>query len=230
MPVATWSRENFSEHVHAIDELSLSLESALPRDIVTAVLERACGHAVVTCSFEDAVLAHVCATAAPGIDTVMIDTQYLFAETQWFAGEIRRIADLNLRIVHPLTVQPDNLWQTDTGACCNVRKVEPLNRLLADAEVWFTGVRRADGPTRANAPIVSWDANRNLLKVNPLATFTDDDMSTYETIHDLPKNPLTERGYPSIGCWPCTRPVAPGEDKRAGRWAGEAKTECGLHV
>lgn len=230
MPVATWSRENFSAHEQEIADLSASLESALPRDIVRAVTERVDGPAVVTCSFEDAVLAHVCAAAVPGIDVVMIDTQYLFAETQWFAEEIRRIAGLNLRVVRPLAVQPDNLWQTDTEACCNVRKVEPLNRLLEGASVWFTGVRRVDGPTRANAPIVSFDAARNLVKVNPLAAFTDDDMSTYETIHELPKNPLTERGYPSIGCWPCTRPVAPGEDKRAGRWAGQAKTECGLHV
>ena len=230
MPVATWTREDLAGRTSEIEAWSASLESALPAEIVASVVSRVEGHAVVTCSFEDAVLAHVAATAAPGIDIVMIDTQYLFAETKWFAEEIRRKVDLNLRVVHPLTVQPDNLWQTDTEACCNVRKVEPLNRLLESATVWFTGVRRVDGPTRANAPIVSFDAARNLLKVNPLAAFTDADMSTYETIHELPRNPLTDRGYPSIGCWPCTRPVAPGEDKRAGRWAGQAKTECGLHT
>jgi phosphoadenosine phosphosulfate reductase len=111
-----------------------------------------------------------------------------------------------------------------------VRKVEPLNALLQGAAVWFTGVRRVDGPTRASAPIVSHDSVRNVLKVNPLATFTDEDIATYELLHGLPRNPLSERGYPSIGCWPCTRPVAPGEDKRAGRWSGQAKTECGLHT
>lgn len=230
MTRTVWTRAELASRSTDIEELSQSLESAQPGDVIRTVAELVEGPAVVTCSFEDAVLAHACATAVPGIDIVMIDTQYLFAETQWFAEEIRRTTNLNLRIVRPLTVQPDNLWQTDTEACCNVRKVEPLNRLLADVSVWFTGVRRVDGPTRADAPIVTLDARRNLLKVNPLATFTDADMSTYEAIHDLPRNPLVDRGYPSIGCWPCTRPVAPGEDKRAGRWAGQAKTECGLHV
>jgi phosphoadenosine phosphosulfate reductase len=127
-------------------------------------------------------------------------------------------------------LEPDNLWQTDIEACCNVRKVEPLNRALVGKEAWVTGIRRVDGPTRANAPVASFDPVRNLVKINPLASFSDDDMLTYEKIFELPVNPLRERGYPSIGCWPCTRPVAPGEDKRAGRWAGNAKTECGLHV
>jgi len=111
-----------------------------------------------------------------------------------------------------------------------VRKVEPLNRALEGKRAWVTGVRRADGPTRANTPVVSYDINRNLVKINPLAAWTDDDVSLYARINDLPVNPLTERGYPSIGCWPCTRPVAEGEDRRGGRWAGNAKTECGLHV
>lgn len=186
---------------------------------------------VVTASFEDAVLVHVAATALPGIEVVLLDTQYLFAETLWFADELRRRLDLNLRVVHPLPeVVPDNLWQTDTTACCQVRKVEPLQRALAGKSAWLTGVRRVDGPTRADAPVAAYDIGRGLVKINPLATWDDDDLLLYERLHDLPRNPLSERGYPSIGCWPCTRPVAPGEDRRAGRWAGSAKTECGLHV
>ena len=102
-------------------------------------------------------------------------------------------------------VLPDNLWQTDTAACCDVRKVQPLARAIAGKQAWITGVRRADGPTRANAPIASYDIGRGLVKVNPLAAFTDDDMALYESLHELPKNPLSERGYPSIGCWPCTK-------------------------
>lgn len=230
MTTAVWTREDLASRTDEISSLSTELESAQPGAIISRVAALVDGPAVVTCSFEDAVLAHAAATAVPGIDVVMIDTQYLFAETKWFADEVRRAAGVNLRIVHPLSVQPDNLWQTDTEACCNVRKVQPLNRLLEGAAVWFTGVRRVDGPTRADAPVVSFDAARNLLKVNPLALFSDEDMSTYELLHSLPRNPLTERGHPSIGCWPCTRPVAPGEDKRAGRWAGQAKTECGLHT
>ncbi|MFP5376865.1 MAG: phosphoadenylyl-sulfate reductase, partial [Acidimicrobiia bacterium] len=109
-------------------------------------------------------------------------------------------------------------------------KVEPLARALAGRAAWITGLRRVDAPTRAKAPIGSWDAARSMVKVNPLASWTDADMAGYAADHQLPVNPLTERGYPSIGCWPCTRPVAPGEDPRSGRWAGRGKTECGLHA
>lgn len=208
------------------------LEHAHPADIVRWAAEQfGTDGLVLTASFEDAVLVHVAATAVPGIEVVLLDTQYLFAETKWFAEELRKRLDLNLRIEHPTAdVVPDNLWQTDTEGCCHVRKVLPLQRSLAGKAAWITGVRRVDGPTRANTPVAAFDIGRGLMKVNPLAAFTDDDVALYEQLHDLPKNPLSERGYPSIGCWPCTRPVAPGEDKRAGRWAGSAKTECGLHV
>ena len=186
---------------------------------------------VVTASFEDAVLVHVAATAVPGIEITLLDTQYLFAETQWLVDELTRRLDLNLRIVRPLPeIVPDNLWQTDIEACCNVRKVEPLNRAIAGKRAWLTGIRRADGPTRADAPVAAYDIGRGLVKVNPLAAFSDDDMALYVQLHDLPVHPLLDKGYFSIGCWPCTRPTAPGEDKRAGRWSGNAKTECGLHV
>ena len=186
---------------------------------------------VVTTSFEDAVLAHLAVTANPAADIVLLDTQYLFAETWWLVEEMQRRFDINLRVMKPRPeVQRDNLWQTDVEGCCAVRKVEPLNRALEDKAAWVTGVRRADGPTRANTPIVSFDIGRNLVKVNPIAAWTDDDVALYIEINDLPVNPLSERGYPSIGCWPCTRPVAEGEDRRGGRWAGNSKTECGLHV
>jgi phosphoadenosine phosphosulfate reductase len=209
-----------------------NLDTWHPADVARWAAEQfGADQLVVTASFEDAVLVHVAATAVPGIDIVLLDTQYLFAETQWFAEQLRQRLDLNIRVVHPLPeVQPDNLWQTDTTACCQVRKVEPLQRSLAGKAAWLTGVRRTDGPTRADAPVAAYDIGRGLVKINPLATFTDDDISLYERLYELPRNPLTDRGYPSIGCWPCTRPVAPGEDKRAGRWSGSDKTECGLHT
>jgi phosphoadenosine phosphosulfate reductase len=188
-------------------------------------------HVTVTTSFEDAVLAHLAVTADPAADIVLLDTQYLFAETWWLAEQMEHRFGVKLRVVKPLPeILRDNLWQTDVEGCCGVRKVEPLNRALEGKRAWVTGVRRADGPTRANTPVVSYDINRNLVKINPLAAWTDDDVALYTEINELPVNPLTERGYPSIGCWPCTRPVAEGEDKRGGRWAGNAKTECGLHV
>jgi phosphoadenosine phosphosulfate reductase len=185
----------------------------------------------VTSSFEDGVLAHLAASVDPAADIVLLDTQYLFAETWWLVEQLQARFDMNVRVVRPRPeVQRDNLWQTDIEGCCAVRKVEPLARALEGKAAWVTGVRRSDGPTRANTPVVSYDINRNLVKINPLATWTDDDVSLYSAINELPANPLSERGYPSIGCWPCTRPVAEGEDKRGGRWSGSNKTECGLHV
>ncbi len=214
-----------------LDKISQSFESSHPIDVIRWAAERFGDGLVATVSFEDPVLAHLMATAAPEADVVMIDTQYLFAETHWYANELSRRLNLRLRVEHPLpTVVPDNLWQTSTSECCNARKVEPLQRILASKTAWVTGVRRVDGPTRANAPIVSWDGARGVVKINALATLSDDDMALYAQLHELPANPLSERGFPSIGCWPCTRPVAPGEDKRAGRWSGQDKTECGLHA
>ena len=230
MPTQTWTKSDLSQHAAEIEAAATELENASPGDIVRWAADRVGSSITVTCSFEDVVLAHVAAVAVPGIEIVMIDTQYLFAETKWLADELRKVIDINLRVVHPLNVTPDNLWQTNTEACCNVRKVLPLNALLAENTGWVTGVRRIDGPTRAQTPVLSLDASRNVLKVNPLALYSDEEMESYEYLNELPRNPLKDRGYPSIGCWPCTKPVAPGEDKRAGRWAGEAKTECGLHV
>ncbi len=226
MPPATTQPVDLGE----LARVNTQLENAHPREAVEWAYGRFGDGPVFTASFEDAVLIDIVAGVNPTADIVLLDTQYLFAETLWFAEELRRRYDLAVRVVRPADdVVPDNLWQTDVEACCAVRKVEPLARALYGKAAWITGVRRVDGPTRANTPIVSWDVGRSLVKVNPLATLTDIDLATYVQIHELPNNPLSKRGYPSIGCWPCTRPVAPGEDRRAGRWSGNAKTECGLH-
>lgn len=208
-----------------------TLEHAHPAEVVRWAADQfGVDGLVVTASFEDAVLVHVAATAVPGIEITLLDTQYLFAETRWLVDELTRRLDLNLRVIHPAAeVLPDNRWQSDVEGCCHVRKVEPLSRALAGKQAWLTGVRRSDGPTRADAPVAAYDIGRGLVKVNPLAAWTDDDMALYLQLHELPAHPLADKGYVSIGCWPCTRPVAPGEDKRAGRWSGHAKTECGLH-
>ncbi len=183
---------------------------------------------VVTSSFQDAVLVDLAIRVVPDIEVVFLDTQYHFAETLWYVDELRKRYDLNLRVVEP-EIQPDNLWQSDIDKCCQLRKVEPLNRVLAGKTAWMTGLRRGEAPSRADAPIVAWDGRRGLVKVNPLANWTDLDVEGYVRDHDLPVHPLLEKGYKSIGCWPCTRPVADGEDPRAGRWAGTSKIECGLH-
>jgi phosphoadenosine phosphosulfate reductase len=210
-------------------DLSARFETASPTEIVSWANERFGDSIVMAASFQDAVLLDIVAKTAPGLEIVFLDTQYHFAETLWYVEEVRRRYDLNLTVMEPL-VQPDNLWQTDVGACCGARKVEPLARALAGKAAWITGLRRVDAPTRATAPIVSYDLARDMVKINPLATWSDLDMTGYIADHDLLVHPLTERGYPSIGCWPCTRPVAAGEDPRAGRWSGQDKTECGLHA
>jgi phosphoadenosine phosphosulfate reductase len=209
--------------------VSQRFERAAPAEVIGWAAEQFGDSLTVAASFEDAVLVHIAASVEPDIEILFLDTQYHFAETLWFVEEIRRRYGLNLKVVEPL-VEPDNRWQRDVGSCCGVRKVEPLNRALAGKRAWITGLKRTDAPTRATAPIVSWDLQREMVKVNALATWTPLDLAVYAAEHDLPTHPLVERGYPSIGCWPCTRPVAPGEDPRSGRWAGLDKTECGLHT
>jgi phosphoadenosine phosphosulfate reductase len=185
---------------------------------------------VVTASFGDAVLVHLVSQAIPDADVVLLDTGYLFAETAWYAEHLRKEFGLNLRIVGPEPGAVEDLWQTDTDGCCAVRKVEPMQRALAGKTAWVSGLRRADAESRASAPIVHRDLLRDIMKVNPIATWTDEDVEHYKAMELLPEHPLTAKGYASIGCWPCTRPVAPGEDARSGRWAGSGKTECGIHV
>ncbi|MEW6153373.1 MAG: phosphoadenylyl-sulfate reductase [Actinomycetota bacterium] len=212
-----------------LSSVSHDFERATPGEIIAWAAERFGDRLTLASSFEDAVLIDLAVSVQPGIEVLFLDTQYHFAETLWFVEEVRRRYDLNLRVMKPL-VEPDNLWQLDVAGCCGARKVEPLNRALEGKLAWVTGLKRSDAPTRAAAPIVSWDAGRGLVKVNPLANWTDADIAAYALERELPVNPLAERGYPSIGCWPCTKPVAPGEDPRSGRWSGLDKTECGLHA
>jgi phosphoadenosine phosphosulfate reductase len=185
---------------------------------------------VVTASFGDSVLVHLVSRSIPEAEVVLLDTGYLFAETEWFAEHLRDRYDLNLRTVHPRPDAERDVWQTDTTACCAVRKVEPMQRALEGKRAWVSGLRRADSPARATTPVVHEDLLRGVMKVNPIATWTDEDVERYKAIELLPEHPLTDRGYPSIGCWPCTRPVENGADPRSGRWAGRAQDECGLHL
>jgi phosphoadenylyl-sulfate reductase (thioredoxin) len=122
------------------------------------------------------------------------------------------------------------LWGRDPDRCCDLRKVQPLRATLTAFDAWISAVRRDQTPDRADTPVVAWDGKFGLVKVNPLVRWTFDDVREYASTNDVPYNPLHDRGYPSIGCMPCTTPVAPGEDPRAGRWRGREKTECGLHI
>jgi phosphoadenosine phosphosulfate reductase len=182
---------------------------------------------VLAASFQDCVLISLAAQVAPGIEVAFLDTGYHFAETLWYVEQVRSRFDLNLAVIKP-EVALDDLWLTDPDACCAARKVEPLARALSGKAAWMSGLRRDEAPSRASSPIVSYDVGRGLVKVNPIANWTDQDVAGYVHDHDLPVHPLADRGYASIGCWPCTRPVAEGESTRSGRWAGTDKTECGL--
>ena len=179
-------------------------------------------------SFEDIVLIDLVTKIAPGIEVIFLDTEAHFPETLSFVEEVRARYGLNLTVTKP---GPDAAAHPcGSEQCCQFRKVEPLRRALAGKHAWLTSLKRTDGPTRANAPIVSWDASFGLVKVNPLITWSDDDIASYLADHGLPVHPLVPQGYRSIGCAPTTRPVAEGEDPRAGRWSGLDKSECGLHV
>lgn len=190
----------------------------------------------VACSMADAVLPHVVAEQRPGVDVLFLETGYHFPETLATRDRVERELDVTIVDVLPerTVAQQDaefgaKLHDRDPASCCGMRKVEPLKKVLTGYDAWVTGVRREEGPTRANTPLVTYDESFDLVKINPLATWSFERLMGYSADHALPENPLLHQGYPSIGCLPCTRAVAPGEDPRAGRWSGTQKTECGLH-
>lgn len=185
-------------------------------------------HLAMSASMTDAVLIDLATKVDPGIEVIFIDTGYHFPETLATVEEVRRHYGLNLRMM-TVARQDEELWQADPENCCSAVKVGQLDRALASKDAWMSGLRRNEASTRESAPIVSRDL-RGLVKLNPIATWTDADVEAYIEQHDVIVNPLTKQGYPSIGCMPCTTPVADGEDARAGRWRNTAKTECGLHL
>ena len=191
----------------------------------------------ITSSMADGLLAHLASRVIPGVNVVFLDTGYHFAETigtrDWITG-VLPVTLVNVRPEQTVAEQDAEfgaqLFSRDPGLCCARRKVAPLQDALAGYEVWFTGVRREEAPTRTSTPLVQWDERNGLVKVNPLAAWTFDELLDHAGAHQVPVNLLMSHGYPSIGCEPCTKPVAAGEDPRSGRWAGLAKTECGLHL
>ena len=206
-------------------ELELAPAELIIEWAVATFGERFC----VTSSMGDAVLADLASKVAPGVDVVFLDTGYHFAETIGTRDAIASVYDVTvLTITNDLP--DDRLYERDVDACCQARKVDPLDAALAPYLAWGSGVRRDESPSRAATPVVGWDAKRSKVKVNPIAAWTQADVDAYVAEHGVLVNPLLTDGYLSIGCAPCTRRVAPGEDPRSGRWAGTGKTECGLHV
>ena len=218
-------------------EADRALEGADPLTVL-GWAARAFGRGLaVTAAMGDTVLAHLASRAAPGVSVLFIDTGYHFAETLGTAEAVALSYPVRLLTIRPQESLAEHeaargvLHRTDPDACCALRKVAPLDGALRGYRAWATGLRRDESPTRAGTPTVGWDARRGLVKLAPLATWTDDDVDAYLGEHpDVLINPLLQEGYTSIGCGPCTRAVQPGEDARAGRWAGRAKTECGLHL
>ncbi|EFQ84002.1 phosophoadenylyl-sulfate reductase [Aeromicrobium marinum DSM 15272] len=219
------------------DDAEQRLASASTDEVLAWVAEEFGYRTAVACSMADAVLPAVVADHLPWVDTLFLDTGYHFAETLGTRDAVEssmRLSIVDVRATRTVAEQDAEfgpaLHDRDPALCCQMRKVEPLAATLGTYEAWITGVRRDEGPTRADTPLVGWDAKNQLVKINPLAAWTFDDVLDYARDHQIIVNPLVNDGYPSIGCAPCTRRVAPGEDPRAGRWAGMDKTECGLHT
>jgi len=191
----------------------------------------------VTAAMGDTVLAHLASRAVPGVHVLFIDTGYHFAETIGTADAVAASYPVRMLTIRPVETVAEHeaargvLHRTDPDACCALRKVAPLNNALRGYRAWATGLRRDESATRAGTPVVGWDAARGVVKLAPIAHWTDDDVDAYLAENpDVLVNPLLQEGYTSIGCGPCTRAVRPGESGRAGRWADRAKTECGLHL
>ncbi|MCL6594348.1 MAG: phosphoadenylyl-sulfate reductase [Alicyclobacillus sp.] len=221
-----------------IQQLAATYAQKDPADILRAAAERI-PNLALACSFgaEDMVLLDLWMRVRPDGVVFYLDTDVLFPETyELVERAVARYGIPNLRRVRPaltLAEQAEQygeaLWAHNPNLCCDLRKVQPLRSILGELDGWITGIRREQAPTRANAQVFELDAKFGLVKVNPLAFWTEKQVWRYITDHQVPYNPLHDRGYPSIGCLHCTRPVKPGEDPRSGRWAGFDKTECGLH-
>jgi phosphoadenosine phosphosulfate reductase len=203
------------------------LEHAAPLEILTWIFERFGDDLAMACSFEDVALLHMVHELRPETEIIFLDTRGHFPETLEFAARMED--EWSLRLTRTTPGPEADAWPCGTERCCELRKVEPLRRAVAGRAAWITAVKRVDAPSRASMKIVAWDEKFGLAKVNPLATWTDDDVAYYLTSHRLPEHPLWAQGYGSIGCAPVTaKPQVPG-DRRSGRWAGADKEECGLH-
>lgn len=191
---------------------------------------------IVASNMQDASLVDLAAKARPGVDVLFLETGYHFAETLGTRDAVAQTYDVNIvnaraaqTVAEQDATEGPRLHDRDPARCCFLRKVVPLRETLSRYEAWVTGVRRVDAPTRADTPLVTWDDRNGLVKVNPMAAWTDEDVDAYVNEHGVLVNPLVPAGYPSIGCAPCTAKPAAGADPRSGRWAGTSKTECGLH-
>jgi phosphoadenosine phosphosulfate reductase len=220
-------------------DLNARFENEAPCDILRWAWEQFGDDLAVVTSFQPTglVTLHMLLEFAPDVRVLTLDTGLLFPETVGLVDRWERDYGLNLTRVRPAQTVAEQaaghgeaLWERDPDLCCHLRKTVPLDEALKPFGAWITGLRRDQSDRRRATPIVSLDAKYGIVKLSPLATWTNDMVWTYIHAHGLPYNTLHDQNYASIGCWPCTRAVAPGEDQRAGRWSGRSKTECGIHI
>jgi phosphoadenosine phosphosulfate reductase len=220
-----------------VSHVGAELELAPAEDIIEWAVATFGDRFCITSSMADAVLAHLASSVHPGIDVVFLDTGYHFAETIGTRDAVQATMPVNLISITPAQTVAEqdatygkDLYARDPDLCCALRKVKPLSDALSGYDAWATGLRRAETHNRVIAPVVGWDEKKQKVKVSPLARWSDEDVEKYVAENSVLVNPLQYDGFPSIGCWPCTRRVADGEDARSGRWSGFNKTECGIHA
>lgn len=218
-------------------EAGQRLDGAPPESVIRWAVDTFGDGFCIAASMNDAVLMEMASKVAPDVDVIFIDTGYHFAETMEMRDRVAKRYQIDLHTVLPRQTVAEQdaifgpkLHDRDPDACCSLRKVEPLGRALGGYQAWASGIRRDEAVTRRNVGVVEWDRKRAMVKVNPLACWTQQQVDDYIIANDIEVNPLVYEGYPSIGCGPCTRRVLPGEDPRSGRWANTSKTECGLHI
>jgi phosphoadenosine phosphosulfate reductase len=209
----------------------LDFEAMTAEQLLVWAHERFGTRLCLTCSWQrqSSALVHMVSELDLDVDIVELDTQVLFPETYETRERLVQRYALDLKSFRPIHA-PDRLWETDPDRCCGIRKVEPLERALRGYDAWITGIRREQSLTRADAQKVEWSERYRVWKIQPLVDWDAKRVQAYIHVNEIPYNPLHDRGYPSIGCVPCTRAVTAGEDERAGRWSGSGKLECGIHV
>ena len=231
MPVETLPEVDFAAVSHRLD-------AAHPREVLSWAIEQYHPKLMMATAFgpEGCVLLHLLSELEPGVRVINLETGYQFDETLALRDRIAVRYGIEVELILPNTTVDEYealhagpLYASNPDQCCRDRKMVPLRRAIVGYDAWISAIRADQSGDRARADIVSWDAKFNLVKINPLLRWTKRDVWAFIVTHDVPYNPLHDQGFPSIGCRPCTRAVGAGEDERAGRWAGQAKTECGLH-
>jgi phosphoadenosine phosphosulfate reductase len=227
------------EELQYLQQRSLELEAAAPEEIIAWAAREYFPELTMATAFgpEGCVILSMLAKIEPRVYVFNLDTGYQFKETLELRDRIAERYGIEVELQQPeLSVEEYEelhggpVYSRDSDKCCFDRKLTVLHRVSKGYAAWMSGIRRDQGPHRAKAPIVGWDKKFGLVKISPLANWTAKDVWRRIADEDIPYNPLHDQGYPSIGCWPCTRAVLFGEDERAGRWSGTAKKECGLHT